>query len=172
MTNQGRFFLVVGTAAVLGFTSPAHSSQFFDNQRGELAARVATQNTFQHNDAQSINWVQWRNEVRFDLRYDLIQQGMGQSFGPINSLRGNLLWRGRYDAVYQLRDSYKSRDYNRGNFELPEGETPRELLHVGPFCLRALRLSCPTYPMVGSRSNRRCRWDGRFLTRFAVGTGS
>jgi hypothetical protein len=126
MTNQSRVFLVVGTAAVLGFTSPAHSSQFFDNQRGELAARVATQNTFQHNDAQSINWVQWRNEVRFDLRYDLIQQQTG-GLGPLALLKFNILWRGRYDAAYDLKDSYKNRDYNRGDFEFPEGRTPREL---------------------------------------------
>jgi Protein of unknown function (DUF1302) len=86
---------------------------------------MATQNTFQHNNANSINWVQWRNELRFDLRYDLI--GFGKNFGPIDRLRFNILWRGRYDAAYQLRDSYKRRDYDRGDFEFPEGQTPREL---------------------------------------------
>jgi hypothetical protein len=68
-----------------------------------------------------------RNEVRFDLRYDVIQQGVGQSFGPINALKFNILWRGRYDAVYDIRGSYRDRDYNRGDFQFPEGKTPREL---------------------------------------------
>ena len=77
--------------------------------------------------ASSINWVQWRNEVRFDLRYDIIQQGVGASWGPIKQLKFNMLWRGRYDPVYQLRDSYSNRNYNRGDFEFPEGKTPREL---------------------------------------------
>jgi hypothetical protein len=115
----------VAVIAMLSCVPRTHASQFFDNQRGEFAARVATQNTFQHNNAESINWVQWRNEVRFDLRYDLL--GLGQSFGPIGLLKGNLLWRGRYDAAYDLRESYRNRDYNRGDFEFPEGQTPREL---------------------------------------------
>jgi hypothetical protein len=115
----------VAVAATITFVARAHASQFFDNQRGEFAARVATQNTFQHNNADSIDWVQWRNEVRFDLRYDLL--GRERSFGPVNQLKFNILWRGRYDAAYDLKDSYRKRDYNRGNFEFPEGETPREL---------------------------------------------
>jgi hypothetical protein len=115
-------------AAMLSiFAGRAHASQYFDNQRGEIAARMSTQNTFQHNGVDSINWVQWRNELRFDLKYDLIQQGVGQSFGPINSLKFNILYRARIDPVYMLRDSFKARDYNRGDFEFPEGKTPREL---------------------------------------------
>lgn len=126
---QRRWLSLVGWAALIGmaYVPRAYASQYFDNQRGEIAARVSSQNTFQHNGADSINWVQWRNELRFDLKYDLIQQGVGQSFGPINAFKFNILWRGRYDAAYELRDSYKRRDYDRGNFEFPEGKTPREL---------------------------------------------
>jgi hypothetical protein len=130
MRRHRRWLVLWGCAAVAAticFGPRAHASQSFDNQRGDLAARVGTQNTFQHNGDQNINWVQWRNEVRFDLRYDLIQQGVGQSFGILDALKFNILWRGRYDAVYQLRDSYKNRDYNRGDFEFPEGKEPREL---------------------------------------------
>jgi hypothetical protein len=31
------------------------------------------------------------------------------------------------DPVYELRDSYRFRDYDRGNMTFPEGKTPREL---------------------------------------------
>jgi hypothetical protein len=99
----------------------------FDNQRGTIAARMSTQQTFQHNNADSINWTQWRNELRFDLRYDILGQGTGKTWGPINSLRFNLLYRARMDPVYLLRDSYQRRDYDRGDFIFPEGKTPREL---------------------------------------------
>jgi hypothetical protein len=126
-----RKLLLVGgsvvAAALLGSTPTALASQNFDNQRGEIAARVSTQNTFQHNNADSMQWVQWRNEVRFDLKYDLIREGSGVTYGPINSLKFNILWRGRYDAVYDLRESYRDRDYDRGNFQFPEGRTPREM---------------------------------------------
>ncbi len=122
-----RGVLAACAAAILAVAPYANASQSFDNDRGDIAARVSTQNTFQHNGASSINWVQWRNEVRFDLRYDIIQQGVGASWGPIKQVKFNMLWRGRYDPVYQIRQSYVDRNYNRGDFEFPEGKTPREL---------------------------------------------
>jgi hypothetical protein len=129
--RRHRRWLWLGSCAVasamIGNVPRAHASQYFDNQRGEIAARMSTQNTFQHNSADSINWVQWRNELRFDLKYDLIQQGTGTTWGPINALKFNILYRARMDPVYLLRDSYKSRDYDRGDFEFPEGRVPREL---------------------------------------------
>ena len=126
-----RLFRVLGWCAVfvsaIASASRTYAAQSFDDQRGELAARVATQNTFQHHDDHSINWVQWRNEVRFDLKYDLIAPGSGESWGPVKTLRFNMLYRGRLDPAYLLRDSYERRNYNRGDFEFPEGKTPREL---------------------------------------------
>jgi Protein of unknown function (DUF1302) len=71
--------------------------------------------------------LQWLNEVRFDLKYDLIAPGSGESWGPVKTLRFNMLYRGRFDPVYLIRDSYQRRDYDRGDFEFPEGKTPREL---------------------------------------------
>jgi Protein of unknown function (DUF1302) len=130
MRWHSKLLLVGGSvvaAALLGTAPQALASQSFANQQGEIAARVSTQNTFQHNSAQSINWVQWRNEIRFDLRYDLIRQGSGVTWGPIKTLKFNMLYRARMDPVYMLRDSYKNRDYDRGNFEFPEGKAPREL---------------------------------------------
>ena len=38
-----------------------------------------------------------------------------------------MLYRGRLDSAYLLRDSYERRNYDRGDFEFPEGKTPREL---------------------------------------------
>ena len=123
---------VLAVAVILAVARGANASQYFDNQRGEISARASTQHTFQHNDTNSFNWVQWRNELRFDLKYALIQEGSGQSYGPITQLNANLLWRGRFDPVYELRDSYKDRDYDRGNFTFPEGKTPREMfLDIG-----------------------------------------
>src|ERR1044072_1737965 len=85
-------------AAVLSIYAPrSEASQYFDEQRGEIAARISSQNSFQHNGTDSFNWVQWRNELRFDLKYDLIQQGVGQSWGPISALKFNMLYRARMD---------------------------------------------------------------------------
>jgi hypothetical protein len=117
----------VFAATIASHARRSEASQNFDNQRGDIAARMSTQNTFQHNGTDSINWVQWRNELRFDLRYDLIQQGVGDSWGPIAAMKFNFLYRARMDPVYLLRDSYKRRDYDRGDFEFPEGKLPREL---------------------------------------------
>ncbi|MGH7896439.1 MAG: DUF1302 family protein [Candidatus Binatia bacterium] len=122
------FFWACATAAVVLYGVPrGHASQYFDGQRGEVSGRLSTQNTFQHNNADSFNWVQWRNEVRFDIKYDLIEEGSGTTWGPLKTLKFNMLYRGRFDAAYELRDSYKRRDYDRGDFEFPEGKTPREL---------------------------------------------
>jgi hypothetical protein len=131
MTARRKELFRIGYCAALlvsfSYAPAAHAAQSFDDQRGELAARMATQNTFQHNDARSINWVQWRNEVRFDLKYDLIAPGSGESWGPIKTFRFNMLYRGRLDSAYLLRGTYKRRGYDRGDFEFPEGRTPREL---------------------------------------------
>ena len=85
-----RLFAWCVVASAFGASAPTYAAQSFDDQRGELAARVATQNTFQHHDDHSINWVQWRNEVRFDLKYDLIAPGSGESWGPVKTLRFNM----------------------------------------------------------------------------------
>ncbi len=105
----------------------AGASEYFDGQRGEIAARLSSQNSFQHNDTDSIQWVQWRNEMRFDLKYDLIPQGGGVSWGPIKTFKFNMLYRARMDPVFLIRDSYQKRNFDRDNFVFPEGKQPREL---------------------------------------------
>jgi uncharacterized protein DUF1302 len=96
------------------------------SDRYEIQARLSAQNSFQHNGVSSIDWVQERNELRFDLKYDLVPAG--QPFlGLISKAKANMLYRGRYDSVFDLRDTYGKRNYDRDDFRFPEGEYPREL---------------------------------------------
>lgn len=114
-------------AALVCNAQHAGASQYFDGQRGEIAARVASQNSFQHNGSDSIQWVQWRNELRFDLKYALLPEGSGQTWGPITRANFNMLYRARMDPVFLIRDSYQRRNFDRDNFIFPEGKIPREL---------------------------------------------
>ncbi len=111
--------------ALVTFAGTARATEYFDNQRGEIQARLSTQNTFQHDAVRNIDWVQWRNELRFDLKYELVKQG--EIVGPFRMANFNMLYRGRYDPVFELKDAYKDRNYDRANFMLPEGKIPREL---------------------------------------------
>jgi hypothetical protein len=111
--------------ALAASAGPAAASTYFDNNRGEISARMSTQNSFQHNGADNINWVQWRNELRFDLKYELLPYG--ESLGILKTANFNMLYRARYDAVYDIRDSYGRRGYDRDDFRFPEGKYPREL---------------------------------------------
>jgi uncharacterized protein DUF1302 len=94
--------------------------------RYEMQARLVVQNTFHHNGVSAIDWVQERNEIRLDLKYDLVPSGT-PFLGFVQRARMNMLYRGRYDSVFDVRESYKDRHYNRDDFRFPEGEYPREL---------------------------------------------
>jgi hypothetical protein len=118
--------VVAMTAVALAWpTAPAIATEYFNGNRGEISARMSTQNSFQHNGASSMNWVQWRNELRFDLKYDLLDYG--ENFGILKTAKFNVLYRARYDAVYDIRDSYDRRGYDRDDFRFPEGKYPREI---------------------------------------------
>jgi hypothetical protein len=116
---------LASTALALAWAAPAWATTYFDGQRGEIQARISTQNTFQHDGVDTFDWVQWRNEVRFDLKYDLIP--VGKTYGILEGAKLNLLYRGRYDAVYDIRDSFDRHGYDRDDFRFPEGKYPREL---------------------------------------------
>lgn len=103
---------------------PATATITGDNY--EVQARISVQNAFHHDNAKSIQWVQERNELRFDLKYDLVPTGKPFA-GLVSKARFNMLYRARYDSVFDARDSYKRRQYNRDDFRFPEGEYPREL---------------------------------------------
>jgi hypothetical protein len=132
----------MGAAALAGLTGTAGATEYFNGTQGEIAARIAVQNSFQHDGTKRIDWVQERNELRFDIKYQLIKPG--DSVGILNTANMNLLWRGRYDSVYDIRDAYDKRGYSeREDLRFPEGNRPRELfLDLGfngalsPFSLR------------------------------------
>src|SRR5205085_7607627 len=64
------------------------------SDRYEIQARLSVQNSFQHNGASSIDWVQERNELRFDLKYDLVPAGE-PFLGFISKAKASMLYRGR-----------------------------------------------------------------------------
>ena len=108
---------------VLALASPAFG--VYRQGALEMRAKLSVQNTFQHASADAIEWVQERNELRFDLKYDFVPRGQ-RRFG-LRQAQVNLLWRGRYDGAYDLRDRYDRRGYDRDDFRFPEGKLPREL---------------------------------------------
>ena len=110
-------------AAMVVLVSPAGAAVMTD--RYEASARVAVQNTFHHDGVDDIEWVQERNEFRFDLRYDLIPSGA--SIPLLNRARANILYRARYDAIFDIRDRYGEIGLRRDDFRFPEGKIPREL---------------------------------------------
>jgi hypothetical protein len=72
-----------------------------------------------------IEWVQQRNEVKLGLRYFLLPTE--QDLLVFHRTRFSILWRGRYDAVFDARAKYRDMGYNRDDFRFPEGKLPREM---------------------------------------------
>jgi hypothetical protein len=120
-----RRFLVLLFALTIALGAAAARATI-SSDRYEVQARLSVQNSFQHNGASSIDWVQERNELRLDVKYDLVPSG--QPFlGFISRAKANMLYRARYDSVFDARGAYQKREYNRDDFRFPEGEYPREL---------------------------------------------
>ncbi|MGH7898373.1 MAG: hypothetical protein ACREQQ_10500 [Candidatus Binatia bacterium] len=105
--------------------SVAAAEATISGDRYEVQARLATQQTFHHDGVENIDWVQERNELRFDLKYDLIPSET--SYIGIRRAKLNLLYRGRYDAIFDIRDHYGKLGYRRDDFRFPEGQVPREM---------------------------------------------
>ena len=123
MRSLSRYLRMVSILVAAVAVGPAGATRNFE--QGEIQARIAVQNTFHHDAVRNIDWVQERNEFRFDLKYDLLRPG-AVVLG-IDKAKFNLLYRGRYDSVYDARDSYRRRGYDRDDFRFPEGKIPREL---------------------------------------------
>ena len=96
-------------------------------ERGPLQARVrlAARSAFHHDTVGDFEWVQERNEILFDLGYRLIPRG-AERLG-LREANFRMLWRGRYDAIFDLRDRYGELGYDRNDFRFPEGKVPREI---------------------------------------------
>lgn len=129
--------LIAGLVA-LATTADATMS----GDRYEIQARFTLQNTFHHDSTEKINWVQQRNELRFDLKYNIL--AYGQTFPGITAARFAMLYRARYDSIFDIRESYGRRGYQRDDFRFPEGKIPRELFldfeFSGPLSGLGLRL--------------------------------
>ena len=113
----------LATFAAVAFAAPGLATMSGD--RYELQARFSIQNTFHHDSIEKINWVQERNELRFDFKYNLL--AYGDSWPVLSAAKFNLLYRARYDAIFDIRDSYGKRGYRRDDMRFPEGKYPREV---------------------------------------------
>jgi uncharacterized protein DUF1302 len=126
LSDVERQLLRRAAAIAIALCSAATPANAVYQQGGlELASRLSVQNTFQHEGADSIDWVQERNELRFDVKYDFL--GAGRTELGLRQAVFNMRWRGRYDSVFDARGSYGARGYRRDDFRFPEGKTPREL---------------------------------------------
>src|SRR5689334_23229998 len=104
-------------SVVLLASSPASASFISADERIETSAKIDIQNTFQHNGTDKIDWVQFRNEFRLDFRYYFLgefagpQGKVGVKIYPFNRARFSILWRARYDGVFDIRDHYRELGY-------------------------------------------------------------
>ena len=114
----------IRSLAALSFLLPVAAGATMTTGRMELQARIAVQNSFHHDSVETIDWVQERNELRFDLKYDLIERG--EELLGVRRARFNMLYRGRYDGIFDIRDDYGEHGYRRDDFRFPEGKIPRE----------------------------------------------
>jgi hypothetical protein len=113
--------------AAIGFSLATSGAALALVQSGpvQLEVKVGVQNTFQHAGVDRIEWVQERNELAIQGKYDFIARGR-QAFG-LREATLNLFYRGRYDSIFDVREVYGRRGYRRDDFRFPEGEIPREL---------------------------------------------
>ena len=126
MHASRRTSVVMGLLALMGVLGPKTTAwATVQTDRMVFRAGVAVQNTFHHDSFSSIDWVQQRNELRAELKYRLIPRA--GSFGFLDVADFNMLYRGRYDSIFDIRDAYRKRGYDRDDFRFPEGKLPREL---------------------------------------------
>ena len=135
-------FAAAGALLLAALAGPAGATYISTDERIEAQAEVSMQNTFHHRDSDAIDWVQNRNEIKLGLRYYLVPPS--QELGIIKRPRINILYRGRYDSVFDVRDSYRRRGFDRDDMRFPEGEYPRELYldldFTGPLDFLSLRI--------------------------------
>ena len=115
--------VALGVLTCLAFATPSLATMSGD--RYELQARYTMQNTFHHDSIEDIDWVQQRNELRFDFKYNLL--AYGSTIPVLSAAKFNMLYRARYDSIFDIRDSYGDRGYRRDDMRFPEGKIPREL---------------------------------------------
>jgi len=128
--RQGRKFLIELFAIVAALWWPLAVNATIRVGNSEIQIVYEMQHTFQFNGspANALEWVQWRNELRVEYAYeDLVENNkfFGQLEIPfIRTADFLLIYRGRFDPVYTLRDKYRhlySKD-QRDHFMFPENE--------------------------------------------------
>ena len=125
MNFERRLGQAIGLAVLFTTVGASDAGATMRGDRYELSARMSVHNAFHHDSTEEIHWVQERNELRFDLKYLLIPYG--ENFGPFESIKFNLLYRARYDAIFDIKEKYGDLGYRRDDFRFPEGKVPREL---------------------------------------------
>ncbi|MGH7858543.1 MAG: DUF1302 family protein, partial [Candidatus Binatia bacterium] len=124
---QRRRRLVIGLwlslIGILGWGREAGAT--IQTDRFVFRAGLTGQGTFQHDSFSTIDAVQQRNELRTELKYRLIPRG--RSLSLLQNADFNWLHRARYDSIFDIRDTYGDRGYDRDDFRFPEGKLPREL---------------------------------------------
>jgi hypothetical protein len=131
------------TAAIVVWLSTSQTALgVMQSGPAELQVKLGVQNTFHHSGLDRIDWVQERNELALQGKYDFVARGK-TAFG-LRQATLNLFYRGRYDSVFDLRDVYGRRGYRRDDFRFPEGKTPRELFFdlrfTGPLSALSARI--------------------------------
>ncbi len=116
--------LAVSAGAVCG-PRAASATYISSDERIEASAQVSTQGTGFHDEFGNIEYVQQRNEVKLGFRYFLVPTDQDLLF--MHRPRLSILWRGRYDSVFDSRAKYRNLGYDRMDFRFPEGQLPREL---------------------------------------------
>jgi hypothetical protein len=122
---------IVGLLVMVGLVwLPARADATTRVGNSEIQLVYEMQHAFQFNGdpGTAFEWVQWRNELRVEYQFeDLVEDYklFGQIGIPlIRRADFSLIYRGRFDPVYYVRDKYK-RVYNEDqedHFAIPENE--------------------------------------------------
>ncbi|MGH7804792.1 MAG: hypothetical protein ACREQJ_10625, partial [Candidatus Binatia bacterium] len=104
---------------------PGPANALYETERIVFRPSISVQGTFHHDGARTFDAVQERNEFRGELKYRLVLPE--RPLGMLSLLDFNMLYRARYDAIFDIRESYRDRGYDRDDFRFPEGKVPREL---------------------------------------------
>ncbi|MEA2626626.1 MAG: hypothetical protein QOD06_2671, partial [Candidatus Binatota bacterium] len=115
--------MLAAVAALIAAAGRADAVLQYD--RFQIEGEVTMQSTFQHDSLADFEYVQQRQQLQLGLVSHLVKEEDQQPF--LRKSDVSLLWRGRYDAIFDLRDRYRRREYDRNDFRFPEGSHPREL---------------------------------------------
>jgi len=129
--KKGRGGLQVFTM-LLAFTSLVWTPTFVGATtrigNSEIQLVYEQQHAFQFDGDKDLEWVQWRNELRLEYQYEDLVEG-SKFFGLydipfIRKADFSLIYRGRIDPVYQIREKYRDlyNEDQRDRFFIPEND--------------------------------------------------